>query len=171
MKEYRPINVEDLPLNAWKAINDNWFIVCAGGKKHHNFMTCSWGTFGTHWDKPTVTLMLRPQRYTRGFVEKRGKFSINIMPDTPEMKEIMEYAGTVSGRDEDKAEKTGLSYNRVDKVPSLDQARYVLNCEVIYRSQIEKGNFMDDDLCKEHYPDKDYHYIYIGEIKQAYELV
>ena len=171
MREFHPIDIKDLDLNAWKTIGEDWLLVTAGGKKHHNTMTISWGAFGEHWNRPTVTVMLRPQRYTRGFVEKREKFSISILSQTDDTKKKLAYLGRVSGRDENKLEKVDLHYNRMDKVPSIQEAEYVINCKVIYRDQINKDNFILPDLAKEHYPEKAYHYIYIGEIVSVYKAV
>lgn len=171
MKEYKKIEIEDLQLNPWQTIGEDWLVVSAGGKKLHNATTVCCGSFGVHWNMPTVTILLRAQGYTKGFVEKREKFSVSIMPKTDEMKDKLLYLGQVSGRDEDKMKKVGLNYNRIDKFPSVAEAEYVINCEVIYRDQIQKAHFADSSIPKEHYPDKDYHYTYIGKIVSVYQAV
>ncbi len=170
MNNYVPVDLKDLDLNVWEELGENWVAVAAGGKKHSNAMTISWGSLGILWGKPTVTIYLRPQRYTKGFVDKKGKFSINFLPPTAENHEKLSYIGSVSGRDENKLEKAGLTLGRVDKIPSLEQASLILNCTVIYRSQIEPKKFFDDDLAKANYPEKDYHYTYIAEITAAYRV-
>ncbi|NLF21099.1 MAG: flavin reductase family protein [Clostridiaceae bacterium] len=171
MKNYIPVKLEDLDLNAWQAFGEDWVAIAAGGRKHANAMTASWGSIGVVWGKPAVTIYMRPQRYTRGFVEKKGRFSINFLPAGPESRKALRYIGEVSGRDEDKLANAGLTLAIVDKTPVLEQADLVLNCRVMYRSQIESNKFIDREFSKKLYPEKDYHYVYVGEIISAYRLV
>ena len=117
MKNYIPVKLEDLDLNAWQAFGEDWVAIAAGGRKHANAMTASWGSIGVVWGKPAVTIYMRPQRYTRGFVEKKGRFSINFLPAGPESRKALRYIGEVSGRDEDKLANAGLTLAIVDKTP------------------------------------------------------
>ncbi len=167
MKHYTAIRPEELALNPWKSFGHDWAVLAAGGRKKHNAMTVSWGGFGVLWGKPVVTLYLRPQRYTRGFIEKKGKFSLNFLKESEENRKAMRYIGGVSGRDGDKMKKAGLAYNLEKKTPTIQDAEIVMNCRVIYRGRIEKGNFINRELIKENYPDKDYHFVYLAEITEC----
>lgn len=169
MENYNEIKVDDLKLNAWKTLDKEWAIVAAGGKKRHNAMTISWGGFGIMWGRPVVTIYLRPQRYTRGFVEKKSRFSLNFMPQTKKYRDAMTYIGRVSGRDEDKMAQVGLEFNLEDKTPTIKDAELIFQCRVLYRGRIEKQNFIERDMAKEYYPEKDYHFVYIAEITEAYQ--
>lgn len=170
MNKYVPIDLHELNIDVFQEFGENWVAIAAGGKKHANAMTISWGSLGVLWGKPTVTVYLRPERYTRGFVEKKGRFSINFLPKTEESHKALAYIGSVSGRDEDKLAKADLSLTMVDKIPSLEQANLILNCQVIYRSQIEPKKMFDDQINDDFYPEKDYHYTYIAEIISAYRV-
>lgn len=169
MENYQEVKLEELDINPWETIGNDWLVVSAGGKKRQNAMTASWGSFGIMWGKKVVTIVLRPQRYTRGFVEKKGTFSISVLKDTPENREGMKYIGTVSGRDEDKMTKAGLSFEMFDKLPAIKDAELVLECRVIYRGRVEKDEFIEKGLVKECYPEKDYHFVYVAEIEKAYK--
>ena len=50
---------------------DQWALLTAGQKEHFNMMTISWGGMGTLWNKPVVTVYVKPFRYTYEFMEKR----------------------------------------------------------------------------------------------------
>lgn len=168
MNQYKKVNPETLDLNPFKSLDRDWVIISAGGKKHRNAMTASWGGFGVLWSKPVATVYLRPQRYTRGYLEKKNRFSISFMPQDKFYREAMAYIGKVSGRDEDKMTKAGLDFEMAEKTPFVKDAELVLSCRLLYRSQIEKGKFLEKDLAKSNYPNKDYHYVYIAEIEAAY---
>lgn len=168
MDKYKKIALEELELNPWSSLDQDWAVVAAGGKKRRNAMTVSWGGFGVLWGKRVVTLYLRPQRYTRGFVEKKERFSLNFLPEGEESRQAMRYIGSVSGRDEDKMAKAGLNFEIEGKIPHIEGARLFFNCRVLYRGRIEKQNFLEHELCKENYPDKDYHFVYIAEVIDAY---
>ncbi len=170
MKKYTPIDLHELNMNVFQEFGENWVALAAGGKKHANAMTISWGSLGVLWGKPTVTIHLRPERYTRGFVEKKGRFSINFLPRTEENHKALSYIGSVSGRDEDKLGKAGLSLTMVDKIPSLAEANLIMNCQVIYRAQFEPKKMLDETIAHDFYPDKDYHYTYIAEITNCYRV-
>ena len=41
-------------------------------------------------------------------------------------------------------------------------------CKKLYKGKITPESFIDDKLDDNYYPEKDYHYVYIGEIENAY---
>ena len=43
-------------------------------------MTVSWGAMGFMWGKPSVTVYIRPQRYTKEFVDTRDTFTLSFYP-------------------------------------------------------------------------------------------
>ena len=62
---------------------------------------------GFMWGKPSVTVYIRPQRYTKEFVDTRDTFTLSFYP--AEKKDALSYLGKVSGRDEDKVKKVGFT--------------------------------------------------------------
>lgn len=42
-------------------------------------MTASWGGIGVIWNKNVVTVYIRPQRYTREFVDASDHFTLTFL--------------------------------------------------------------------------------------------
>ena len=129
-------------------------------------MTASWGGLGTLWNKPVVTCYVRPQRYTREFLDKEEYFTVSFYEDT--FRPALATCGRTSGRDTDKAEATGLDPVFTEAAPFFRQAQLVFVCKKIYRGEIDPAGFIDPTI-EENYYNKDYHYIYIGEVVKVLE--
>ena len=69
-------------------------------------MTASWGGVGVIWGKDVVTAYIRPQRYTKEFVDANDTFTISFFPE--EYRKALSLCGSVSGRDRDKIAEAGL---------------------------------------------------------------
>ena len=61
---------------------DQWALLTAGQKEHFNMMTISWGGMGTLWNKPVVTVYVKPCRYTYEFMEKNDYFVVSFFGGT-----------------------------------------------------------------------------------------
>ena len=109
MKE---ISVEELKLNPSTLIGKEWALLTAGNKDGYNTMTVSWGQMGELWKKPTTVVYIRPQRYTKEFVDKSDYYTLSFLPDGH--RDAQSYLGSHSGRDEDKLAKTDLTGIAVD---------------------------------------------------------
>lgn len=150
--------------NIYSLFKDNYAILTAGGKSF-NSMTVSWGEIGVLWGKDVATVFVRPQRYTKEFIDKYDNFTLSFLP--LEYKEKVNYFGKTSGKDVDKFEKTNLHpiYDVDFDATYIGEAMYVLKMKKIYVDKIKPEGFIDSELMK-NYPNSDYHFVYIGEIKQ-----
>ena len=68
-------DVKSLDQNVFSLIGEQWMLITAGTAERCNTMTASWGGLGVLWGEPVATVYIRPQRYTREFVENGGDFS------------------------------------------------------------------------------------------------
>ena len=118
-------------------------------------MTASWGFAGVMWGKNTFTTVIRPQRYTKEFIDKAEYFTISFFKE--DYKKALSFCGSHSGRDCDKAKETGLA-----------EADMVLVCQKAYVQEMKPECFVDTENDEKWYSDKDYHYQYIGEIVKAF---
>ena len=71
---YRKIDLKDLTLNPFTRIGKDWLLITAGTKERYNTMTASWGGVGVLWNKDVATIYIRPQRYTKEFVDANDTF-------------------------------------------------------------------------------------------------
>lgn len=148
--------------NAAKLIGSDWMLITAGTGKDYNTMTASWGGLGNLWNKPVSFIFVRPHRHTYRFVEREDYFSLCFFDE--QYREVLNYCGSQSGRDVDKAGVTGLKAVEFSgKTVYFEQARLVLICRKIYFQDIQPGFFVDPSIGAL-YPMRDYHRMYIGEI-------
>lgn len=162
---FHPIDPKELDFNPFAAIGEQWMLITAGNADNANTMTASWGGVGVLWNKNTVTCYVRPQRYTREFIDANGYFSVSLLPE--EYRKQLVYCGRVSGRDEDKIAGAGLTLRGDRQAPYFEEAGTVLICKKIYVGRIDPEGIQYDELDAANYPQKDYHIVYIGEIVEA----
>jgi flavin reductase (DIM6/NTAB) family NADH-FMN oxidoreductase RutF len=161
----KPIPVHSFCTRATAVWDEGWFLLTAGENRPgaFNTMTVSWGFFGTLWSRPVAQVVVRPTRHTHGFMEGADTFTLCAF--APEHRSILAYCGSHSGRDVDKVEATGLTPidSTAVAAPGFDQAELIVECRKIYRDRFKPDRFLADDI-EPHYPDKDYHDVYYGEI-------
>lgn len=160
MKE---VSIESLKLNPITLISDEWMLLTAGTKENgFNSMTCSWGHLGSIWGHYSAVCYVRPQRYTKEFMDREELYTLSFF--SADYKKDMAYIGSHSGRDEDKLAATGLTAVSKDGYTYFKEAKLVLVCRKLYRSPIKEECFIDKSVVDCCYPEKDYHDMYIGEI-------
>ena len=76
----RKIDPKTLDKNIFSAIGDQWMLITAGTADRCNTMTASWGGLGVIWNAPSATCYIRPQRYTKEFVDREDYFTLSQYP-------------------------------------------------------------------------------------------
>lgn len=160
------IDIKALQGNAVSLFDDKWCLITAGTTESYNTMTASWGALGELWNKDVCFIFIRPQRYTKEFVEKEEYFTLSFFGE--EYKKALTFCGRYSGRDYDKAKETGLTPMPVDGSMSFEESETVIVCKKIAQQDIDPEGFIDKDIDSKNYPTKDYHTMYIGEIIACY---
>lgn len=148
--------------NLIRAIADEWMLITAGDETSYNMMTASWGFAGEIWGEDAVGVVIRPQRYTKEFVDGSDYFSLTFFGDK---KDIHKICGSMSGRDVDKTALTGLTPVFDEAAPYFEQARLVIICKKQYVQRLESECFTDKAPLEKWYND-DLHYLYIGKIEK-----
>lgn len=167
----KPIELSELTklIDPVVAMRDNWYLVTAEKDGKANALTAGWGAFGNLWEKKIAIVYLRPQRYTKEFVDAAGRFTMTFFDGHQD--ELL-YMGSHSGREEpDKISAAGLHLTHVDGQPTYEEGKYVLICKNLYTQAQDPADFLDPDLAAANFPDKDYSVMYVAEIKRAYEIV
>ena len=127
-----------------------------------NAMTASWGGLGVLWGKKVAFVFIRPQRYTKKFVDDAENFSLSFFEES--YKPMLGYMGKVSGKNADKIKKSGLTVQYKDGAPVFKEASLTLICRKMYRQTLEEDCFIDKTNIGKWYPQKDYHDMYVAEI-------
>ena len=167
MSLFKEINIKNFSPNPFE-IKDKWMLISAAKADGTvNTMTASWGSFGIMWNKEVVFIVIRPQRFTREFVESTESLSLTFFDDS--YKKALAYLGKASGRDEDKITKAGLSVAMDNDVPYFEEAERVIFAKKLFVQRIEEAAFLDEKIIDRWYPEKDFHYLYIAEITKVLE--
>lgn len=162
------MTIRELKENPVKMIAEDWALVSAGTAERSNTMTVSWGGVGELWGKDVVFIFIRPQRYTKKFIDEQDYFTLSFFDDR--YKEALRICGRVSGRDCDKAATAGLKFVSDGDTVYPEEARLVIKCKKIAVQKLEKEGFIDPSIEK-NYAEGDYHYVYIGEIEKIIEKI
>lgn len=162
MPSFSEINVFDLNENVFNIIGRQWMTISAGNCLECNAMTASWGGLGVMWGKNVAYAVVRPTRFTKQFIDAEKTFALCFFGG--EYQKELSYLGTVSGRDEDKVAKSGLTMAFNETAPYFNEAGLVLFCRSLYCQPFEPGCFIAKELDAKWYPEHDYHTLYIAEI-------
>ncbi|MBE7035366.1 MAG: flavin reductase family protein [Ruminococcaceae bacterium] len=166
MSKWFEISPEQIETNAFSMIGKDWMLIAAEKEGKTNAMTASWGGIGVLWNKPVSFCFIRPQRYTKEFIDASERFSLTFF--TEEYRKTLSYFGRVSGRDEDKIEKAGLSVEHAEGAPYFREGNLVLLCKKLYVDTIKPEGILSPEIVQEMYPGADFHSVYIGEIVKAF---
>ena len=164
MRDYKEIKPNELNESTFKLIGNDWMLITAAKDGKVNTMTASWGGFGIMWGKNVVSIVVRPQRYTKEFIDASSTFSLTFFDE--KYRKDLSYLGTVSGRDEDKLSKTNLNVTYFEDTPGFEEAKLTVICKKLYAQEVDTNCFIDKSLDNKCYPDKDYHTVYIAEVEK-----
>ena len=164
MKE---LNVREIKQNAVSLIADDWALLTAGDKDKWNTMTVSWGGIGELWGKDVTFVFVRPQRYTKEFIDNSDYFTLSFFDN--EYKDALRLCGRKSGRDIDKSQATGLTPAFDGEATYLEQAKLVIVCKKIAAQPMNPDCILDKDIIDDCYIAGDFHTSYVGEIVKVLE--
>ena len=159
---FQKIDPKNLDQNVFSLIGDKWMLITAGTAEHCNTMTASWGGLGVIWSAPAATCYIRPQRYTKEFMDREEYFTLTFFGE--EYRKALQLCGSKSGRDIDKVKECGFTVKTAAcGAPYFEQAELVLVCRKRFAQPMDPDN-MSQEIKEKMYPEQDYHTLYIGEI-------
>lgn len=142
---FKEISIDTLKINPFHKISKEWMLITAGDEKKSNTMTASWGGVGIMWGKNVATAYIRPQRYTKEFVDNSEYFTLSFLPE--EKREALNVCGRVSGRDvEDKWAEAGLHPYYVDGTTAVEEADLVFVCRICCQNVSQMKNVIQDGI-------------------------
>ena len=176
---FKKFNVrEDFTENGFQWFHDAELLT-AGDKEKSNAMTIGWGGIGTLWGRTALTVYVAEKRYTKEFLDKAEYFTVMAFDVEQSRsaegrlqgKKVLNYMGTKSGRDGDKAQALGLhTAYTANGTPYYTEAAMVIECKIMYAAPFEPQYFKSDA------PKKMYanfpagiHSMYIGEFVNSWK--
>jgi flavin reductase (DIM6/NTAB) family NADH-FMN oxidoreductase RutF len=173
--DWRELSPRDFKGSPFDRIGRDWMLITAGdgiaGGGDWNTMTASWGGLGVLWGKEVAFMFIRPSRRTFDFANDHELFTLSFFDES--RREALNFIGSNSGRDCDKAARTGLeplvfgpgvAEGRAAGAIGFQEARDIMVCRKLYTHDFEPAKFLDAPLIEKAYNGKDYHRMYIGEI-------
>lgn len=164
MADFKEIKIKDSHIDPFE-LKSKWMLITAEKDGKVNTMTASWGGFGVMWNKEVAYVVIRPQRYTKEFVDAADSFSLTFF-DKSYLKQLG-YLGKVSGRDEDKIKEAGFTVAHEGNVPYFEEAETTLIVRKLYAQPLAEEFFIDKGPVGDWYPEKDFHILYIAEITKV----
>lgn len=161
---FKEIQAENFVYSTFKTIGKDWLLVTAEKDGKANTMTASWGGLGVMWGKNVAYVVIRPQRYTKEFIDGADTLSLTVFDEN--YRKMLSYCGSVSGRDEDKIAKSGLTVAHENNTPYFNEAKIALLCKKLYAQEFKPECFIDQESKEKWYPGADYHTMYIVEIEK-----
>ncbi|MDF2543721.1 MAG: hypothetical protein K0S47_3439 [Herbinix sp.] len=162
MIQFKEITPESLRKSTFQLIGKDWMLVTAGTEDNLNSMTASWGGLGVMWGKNVAYIVVRPHRYTKEFIDREDSFSLSFFETG--YRKMLNYMGSVTGRNEDKIVKSGLTVVMQDGTPCFQEASLVLICKKMFKQTLDPNCLLDEQQKNVWYPSGDNHTLYIAEI-------
>ena len=162
----RKVDFKQLELNPFTVLGEEAFLLTAGDAENWNTMAAAWGGFGFAWDMPTVYVFVRESRHTYEYIENQDKFSMSFFP--PDLRSVIEYCGSCSGREVDKIAGTGLTPVLVDGTVAFEEANLVITCEKIVSAKVQQEDINKPEIFDKHYKNGDLHHMYCGVVTGIY---
>jgi flavin reductase (DIM6/NTAB) family NADH-FMN oxidoreductase RutF len=173
---WRELSIQDFRGSPSDRIGRGWMLVTAGdakagGSGDWNTMTASWGGLGVLWGRDVAFTFIRPSRRTFEFANNNELFTLSFFDEN--YREALNFIGSNSGRDYDKAAKTGLNPlvfdgaiagGRAVGAIGFKEAADIIICRKLYTHDFDPRQFLDAPLIEKAYNGEDYHRMYIGEI-------
>ncbi|HIX99002.1 flavin reductase [Faecalicatena fissicatena] len=159
---FKEISINELSFQPFQKMSGDWMLITAGDESGNNTMTASWGLFGVLWRKNIAEIFIRPQRYTKKFVDQEDLITLSFLPE--QYKTALKICGTLSGKNVDKWKASGLHPYYIDRTTAVAEAELILIGKKQYAQWIDPQLFLErtnDERC---YPQKDYHQMYMLEI-------
>lgn len=165
-------NMDNL-IKPFSDFGKRWALLTSGtdtDQKSWNTMTVAWGNVGVLWNKLTAIIYVRPTRFTHKFTEENKTMTLSFFDESENFKKVLKFCGSHSGKDCNKAEKTGLKpFKFGENFISFEQAVSILACKKLYVDKIRSANFLETEIIDKDYPKRDFHTVYICEIVAAYK--
>ena len=164
---FKKMELSDLQCNPFDMIGKSWYLLTSGTPEDYNTMTASWGAKGEIWGAPSFHCVVRTNRYTLQYLDRNELFSACFFD--PGYKPALQFCGTHSGRDCDKAKQTGLRPVLLDGTTAFAQARRVLICRKRYTAMMQPEGFIEPETYERWYGTDPMHREFVGEVLAYYE--
>ena len=93
---FEKVDIHSLSFNPFDKVGKGWLLISATKNGKTNTMTASWGTLGHLWNKNVAIIFIRPQRYTKEFVDESETFTLSFFDDKHKELSYYVYIGEIT---------------------------------------------------------------------------
>ena len=162
MAGYKRIDPEKIPGNIIKMLNEDWMLITAGNSTKFNMMTASWGGLGVLFGKPSAFCFINPMRYTYSLMEQGDTYTLTFY--TEAYRDALKLCGTVSGKDTDKVQASGLTpITTPSGAQAFAEAWMVIECRKMVVQPLSQGVITDPSI-RQQFEGKPVNTLFVGEI-------
>lgn len=165
---YKKITIKEFDLNPFDSIGEGWLLITGYKDGVVNTMTASWGGLGILWSKPVATVFVRPERYTKEFIDQTDYFTITFFNG---YKKELGILGTKSGRDGDKIKEVDFHVEMIEDLPSFQEGTHMMICKKLYVDSLKQEKFLDQSIFTKNYTKGGIHDMYIAQIESIYQNI
>ena len=151
------MTANEISKNVFDMIGKQWMLVGAAKDGKVNAMTASWGGLGVMWGKNVAFVFIRQTRYTKEFVDNGETFSLSFFGD--DQRKMLNYMGTVSGRDADKVSECGLHVSLEENAPVFEEAELTLVCRKLFAQEMAKDGKNYEEILQYFYEGTELHHL------------
>lgn len=112
-------------------------VSCADGGGKGNILTIAWAGIVSS-DPPMVSISVRRGKYSHHLIKAGGEFVVNL--PTEQLVKVMDYCGTVSGKNVDKWENAGVTPVSASRVKAPLIAESPVNMECVIKHTLHLGS-------------------------------
>lgn len=153
--------MNDFASEAYTRFRSDWALLSAGTIENHNAMTVGWGGVGCLWNKPVITVYVRPNRHTFRYLEENEFFTVSFYPE--QYKKALGIMGSRSGLDCDKDALAGLTPVAMGESTTYLEAQRTYLCRKLYAQELNPEQFPQEVRAR-FYGSEPAHRMYIAEI-------
>lgn len=159
-------NFTEAKLDIFSMFHGRWALLTAGTPEDYNTMTIGWGDMGTVWNKPTVTVYVRENRYTYEFMQRHKEFTVCFFPEAA--RKDLALLGKLSGRDGDKIAQTGLTPKPLENTVGFAEAELTFVCKTLYSHRMDRTQVPREIVERYYTGDDTIHHLYIAEVVDVF---
>ena len=129
-----------------------------------NPMMIAWGSLGVLWGVPTLSVYIHKVRYSKHLFDEADRFAVCWFGK--EYERQVAYFGRASGKDEDKAAKSGLTLKEKEGYFYFEEAELVVFCKKVGQTDFDPDKVAIPGIAN-WYAKDGVHSIYCGQIEKV----
>jgi flavin reductase (DIM6/NTAB) family NADH-FMN oxidoreductase RutF len=167
MDGFSSVAPDKLPENLASLILTDQMLITSGTLEKFDAMPTTWALFGHIFQKPTASIVLCPKGYMLPYVNANPVVTLSFYH--PQHDGSLTVLAEEADDERDKIRRSGMEpFATPLGGIAFREARILLECEKLYADWIKEANFIDQTVPQEMYPRKEFHRLFVLEVKAVW---